>query len=299
MKVSSKVSLGVSRKVSPVESAGQFRPHGKAQRQGMRAGRYLVRSGSVYIFQIRMPKDLCGNAARPVRVSLGALTARQARIRADLMAAHARHCFEKMRARRLADERNRDEGDGQGSPQFSGETQEEALAEVRGYLKAVASFVAPEPPPTPPHQEAAFEGIRGLVGIARKLAKGPDGNPVVVENAELLRARYVEKFSSGSAAGATAIPPMPQPTTMAAAPIGVSAAVAHTSISAAAKPGAAPAASKVPAFQLDRRFVERTPSSKRCSVRSPTNTWPPGGPSRATTTRTSKPPALDATSSSN
>jgi len=85
---------------------------------------------------------------------------------------------------------------------------------------------------------------------------------VVVENAELLKARYVEKFSSGGVAGAGAIPPVPQSTTMAPAPIGVSASAANTSISAAAKPGAALAASKVPAFQLDRRFVERAPSSK-------------------------------------
>ncbi|WP_180375666.1 LysR substrate-binding domain-containing protein [Mesorhizobium sp. 8] len=35
------------------------------------------------------------------------------------------------------------------------------------------------------------------------MAKGPDGNPVVVENAELLKARYVEKFSSGGAAKAS------------------------------------------------------------------------------------------------
>jgi len=257
MEVSSKVSRDVALAEGPEPS--RLRSEAQARRAG--AGRYLVRSGSVYIFQIRLPKDLCGNGPRTVRVSLGALTARQARIRADLMAAHARYCFDRMRARRLADERNRDEEDGGGSPRFSGETQEETLAEVRGYLKAVASFVSPEPPPTPPHQEAAFEGMRGLVGIARELAKGPDGNPVIVENADLLKARYVEKFSSGSTVEASAIPPAPQPTAVAPAATGVSAATMPPSAVVTSKPRPA-AVSKVPAFQLDRRFVERPPSSK-------------------------------------
>ena len=253
MEVSSKVSLGVSREAAPAERPERSR--GKATC----AGRYLVRSGSIYLFQIKVPRDLCGGAPSPVRVSLGALTARQARIRADLMAAHARHCFDRMRARRLADNRDRNEDDGSGSPQFSGETQGEALAEVRGYLRAVASFVSPEPPPTPPHQETAFEGMRGLVGIARELAKGSAGNPVIVENAELLKARYVEKFSSGGTSEAATIPPASQ--AMAPAAGGVSAAPVLPGAVVTNKPGPA-AAPKIPAFQLDRRFVERPRSSK-------------------------------------
>lgn len=121
--------------------------------------------------------------------------------------------------------------------------------------------MSPEPPLTPPHQEAAFEGMHGLVGIARELEKGPGGNTVVVENAELLKARYVEKFSSQITSAAAVTSSGSQLTGMAQAAVGMSAAAAHASVIVTSKPGPATAA-KVPAFQLDRRYVERPASSK-------------------------------------
>ncbi len=77
------VSLGVSGEVSPAQDARPLRSAGNAQPGKARPARYLLRSASVYIFQIKVPKDLHGQALRPVRVSLGALTARQARVQAD------------------------------------------------------------------------------------------------------------------------------------------------------------------------------------------------------------------------
>lgn len=44
-----------------------------------RPGRHLLQSDSVYLFQIRMPLDLAGGRCRTKRMSLGPLTAREAR----------------------------------------------------------------------------------------------------------------------------------------------------------------------------------------------------------------------------
>ena len=88
-------SLNVSPEVSPnvsSEGAASGAPGsaGKPARlnggKATTAGKYLVRSGSVYLFQIRMPEDICGKGARILRVGLGALTARQARAQAALLA---------------------------------------------------------------------------------------------------------------------------------------------------------------------------------------------------------------------
>lgn len=81
MEVSSKVSLGVSREVAPAEGPERLQSRGKSTR----AGRYLVRSGSIYLFQIKVPKDLCGGAPSPFRVSLGALTADEDIILGDMI----------------------------------------------------------------------------------------------------------------------------------------------------------------------------------------------------------------------
>lgn len=272
MDVSSNVSLDVSGEVSRADTRS-LRSSGSVQPRNVGPGRYLVRSGSIYIFQIRVPKDLCGRSQRPVRVSLGALTARQARVQADAMAAHARHCFDKIRTRRLAN--GRDKGDssasyGHGTPQFSGEAVGEAAAEVRGYLKAMSSLLKQEPPPSPPHQEAAFEGVRGLVGIARELTLGPSGNPVVVDNAELLKARYVDKIAGASAGGAAPLAANHEGAAIAPTTVTQPATVASEldcSAAAAEQPRAAAtampkAASSVPAFERDRRTVERRPSCK-------------------------------------
>ena len=138
--------------------------------------------------------------------------------------------------------------------------------EVRGYLKTITSLLSPEPPATPPHQEAAFEGMRGLVGIARELAKGSAGNPVIVDNAEGLKGIYVEKFSGGSAAETVSTPSShaavaPSIVSPSAAPRPENPLTPRQSFVASAR-SAPKAQSAVPAFQLDRRTVERPPSCK-------------------------------------
>ncbi|MGV1784382.1 MULTISPECIES: DUF6538 domain-containing protein [Agrobacterium] len=64
------------------------------------SGLYLVRSGGIYLFQIRLPKRIGGGAgSRPIRISLGALPHQEARELADALAALARTVFREIEER--------------------------------------------------------------------------------------------------------------------------------------------------------------------------------------------------------
>ncbi|MBS9721506.1 hypothetical protein JYU29_12510 [Tianweitania sp. BSSL-BM11] len=130
-----------------------------------------------------MPEDIGGSPAHTWRIGLGPLTARQARVEAELLAAHARIRFEQIRTARMQDDQSEgDDGD-----------LLVAIGEVKGYLMAVRDQIERPSPPTPPHQEPAFAGIRGLVSLNRELAKGPEGNSLIVDNAELLKAQSIAR----------------------------------------------------------------------------------------------------------
>ena len=185
--VSSNVSLDVSLESGRDPAAG----NGAARSRLRSPGKYLVRSGSVYLFQMRLPQDIGGSPARVVRIGLGAMTASQARTRAELLAAFARECFEQVRARRM------DQTDGEaneGAPVFGGETPEITAAEVKGYLKGFHAIISQPAPPTPPHQLPAFAGIRELVLLNRELAKGENANPLIADNAEALKQKAIARI---------------------------------------------------------------------------------------------------------
>ncbi|WP_131829968.1 hypothetical protein [Consotaella salsifontis] len=165
------------------------------------------------------------------------------------------------------DDRQSDEAE----QMFSGETPEEASAEMRGWLKAHLQMLAKDAPAPSQEDSQAFEGWRGLVGIARELAKGPDGNPLIVDNADILKQKYVEKL------GGTALPPEAvkpavedNPAANAARQQPLATEPAAPAPAAIAKP--IPAVQqdehrdaegrRIPAFELDRRFVRCPPSTK-------------------------------------
>lgn len=65
-----------------------------------------------------MPQDIAGGAPnRVLRISLGVMTASQAKARAELLAALAREYFEPVKARRM---NNADDGSDVGNPLFHG-----------------------------------------------------------------------------------------------------------------------------------------------------------------------------------
>jgi hypothetical protein len=67
-----------------------------ARRAARPAGRYLVREGVHWIFQLRVPVALAGRRKSPpiLRVRLGVLTRSQARRKAEALASLARRVFE-------------------------------------------------------------------------------------------------------------------------------------------------------------------------------------------------------------
>ncbi|NDV88933.1 hypothetical protein GTW51_19805 [Aurantimonas aggregata] len=233
-------------------------------------GPHLVRCGTSYLFQIRLPIELGGGrAAPPIRIGIGARPAGGARRMADILAAAARTEFSRIKARRMSGNDDADNEPQEGLV-FPGDDPREVVAEIRGYLKGVKLFVDREPPEPWAEQAAAFAGLRGLVGIAREIEKGPDGNPVIVENVDLLKGKYVDQFAGTAMTPvASAAPTVPAP-----------AAAAEPSL-ASVPPAAAPAVSSsyrvevlsrteprqfdqdgkvIPAFLLDRRIVVRRAS---------------------------------------
>lgn len=272
--VSSDISLDVSSNSVPRR---QRAPAGGNARN-VSPGRYLVRSGSVYLFQIRMPEDIGGSPARTLRIGLGPLTARQARVEAELLASLARARFEHMRTARMqGDQPDGDEGD---------VFPEIAAAEVKGYLMAMRDLIASPAPPTPPHQEPAFEGMRGLVLLNRELAKGAAGNPLIIGNAEMLKAQSIARIGetidivngtrkmrpaspqdqppapAADMTGQEAIVPKPTaPTSLAASSaLAPAVAVVRSDQASSGRIHRDENGKIIPGFRLDRRTVARKPS---------------------------------------
>lgn len=265
-RVSSGVQRGVSCGVSLEEGAGR-RSRNAASRS---PGPHLVRCGTSYLFQIRLPIDLGGGrSVAPIRIGIGARPASDARRLADILAAAARTEFSRIKARRMSGE-DKSGDETHVEPLFSGEDAREVAIEMRGYLKAMHRIIEKDAPVPSPDQAAAFTGLRGLVGIAREIEKGPEGNPVVVENVDLLKGKYVDQFAgtaltavenaSPTVAAPTAgpvpsIPPTHVPAVDPVQPPRTTVSVRHTEPRQVGLDG-----KTIPAFMLDRRVVPRRAS---------------------------------------
>lgn len=189
--VSCEVSLDVSSAPARKNPSGSGRAGPARHAAASSPGKYLVRSGSVYLFQIRMPEDVGGKPARIVRIGLGALTARQAKLQAEVLAALARNRFEQIRMARMQEigETLAEEA------AFGGDLPQITAAEVKGYLKAMHAILSQPAPPTPPHQKPAFDGMKDLVLLNRELAKGGNASPLVARNAEALKREAVTSIN--------------------------------------------------------------------------------------------------------
>ena len=208
MKVSRPVHLEVSRQVS--QSVSQI--ESTDTRQQPSPGRYLVRSGSAYLFQIKVPKEIVTGGPL-IRISIGARPHRHARAVADLMAAQARVLFNEARRKRVTN--NPTGTDPVDSDQlFTGETPEEVVAEMRGALKAYLRMIdRPEYAPTSDELRDT-SGIRDLVSLSREIEKQKAGQPfseLIFDNADLLKQKAFEKLQSSTAPAAQMLPaPMVQ-----------------------------------------------------------------------------------------
>jgi len=194
-------------------------------------GRYLIRSGTSFLFQIRIPKALAQNRRiPPFRIGLGPVSKRTAQQRADRLAVLARQAFAHAQARMM-------QIDGQTlggiTPMFQGGSLDEVLAEMRGFMKA-AALLLDQPEPLPgPRETADLAALKGLVTLERELRRGAAASPLIADNVDMLRARYHHDLGgtpppSAGPAAAPAAPITPVIAPASAAPPAVPAQPAST-----------------------------------------------------------------------
>ncbi len=255
MQVSRPVHLPVHVGVSP-EPSNQT-PSAKPKGRG--PGPYLAKSGSVYIFQIKMPKTSGGTRAiPPLRLSLGACSHRRARLLADLLAAKARLMFDEMRhGRGMQDDDDSEMG------------ALETVIEMKGELKAYLRMIDRSDAPIPVAELQKTAGIRDLVSLNRELelqARGEPFNELVVGHADMLKQSALAKLSASSALSdgvSKQVPTIPPST--------ASSLSQRETDRGHAPPQPLPdddgtrrdaQGRLIPAFELDRRTVKRPRSSQ-------------------------------------
>lgn len=260
MRVSRRVYLGVSQNSNEaqVDASDRDKTGGGSGKRG--PGPYLIKSGSVYIFQIKVPKALGGGRkGRPVRLSLGACSQRRARALADLLAAEARGLFLQMRMRRMNEPDEKRSGQEIEVDQvFDGDSHVEVVAEMRGWLKAYLKIIEHPEPAFTPEDLQKTAGIRDLVSLQRELQKQQAGetyNELIVGNAELLKQTALAKLnSSTSPVVQAAMPVSPNVTPKEVFAASVEDVDEPLPLDENGRP--------IPAFKLDRRKVRRKKSSK-------------------------------------
>ncbi len=266
MKISRKVSRPVHREVSHTDP--EIAPDRKPNRntKPRSSGPYLVRSGNIFLFQMKVPKRIGGRSERrPLRISLGVLPPNEARRVAGILAGLAIGWFREIE-RRMRMSENMDD------LRTSGEDAEADDGDLlwsflTTQMKAALYDIRNPVPETSPEDERRFEGWRDLVSISREVVAKGEGHPhnsLIADNATLLAASAARKLDP-----TTDLSPPPVPTlavTQFTAGDAVPARQADmpTKRPAPAAPAIGPTQpdSDTPAAQRDRRFVAR-PSSNQ------------------------------------
>ncbi|MCK8781882.1 hypothetical protein M0654_18025 [Rhizobium sp. NTR19] len=272
MNVSRIVSSDVQSHVSPdaeIISAKKRNRKLKTRSSGL----YLVRSGGTYLFQIRLPKRIGGGAgSRPVRLSLGALPHHQARELANALGSLARIVFKEIE-KKMGDKLESGSSLNAGKPDEDELPADDWPFEFATLIFKAALWDIREPARAPSPEEArGFEMMRGLVHIGRQVSAKQSGLPydeMIADNAELLATSHVAKY--GAAAGPVSVPEQLYTSVSTAAT-----APDQSSSSSKPEPMTVPKiidevagkrqrlihSNATPAFKLDRRTVERAPSTK-------------------------------------
>ncbi|WP_461431494.1 site-specific integrase [Hoeflea alexandrii] len=249
--VSLPVSSGVSSPNAEIISAKQA-----PKRPRSSPGLYLIKTGSAYMFQMRLPKSISGEVKRPLRVGLGVIPKPQARKIADRLAVIAREQFERIE---IAMSKTNDDENGFWplmEDMLAGDLDgldedakgKRAWQAVTMSLKSALYDISNPPPPSTAEEEGNFAMMRGLVQIAQEKARkdaGEDYNKALGDNAELLARRLVERAKD-------------DPVSLLMPSLG-SGSIGKGKISARAGLVNAKVKTEV---DKDRRFVEREPSDK-------------------------------------
>ncbi len=196
--VSSIVSLETVRRERRTKSSSP--PSGTPKPQQSRLpppGRNLVRSGNVYLFQVRWPKQLDPERrAAPIRISLGACPHKEARRQADLLIGYARQLFGRTGIQGVSDEPENDVTKDT-SPSFEEQLEEQRLqGELVGELRAFQRIISSPPPSDSPADQKMFAAMRGFVQLSREISDPENANPLVVDNFETLQAKYTSDLEA-------------------------------------------------------------------------------------------------------
>ena len=207
------VSLMVSRKVSSVVSLEAVRqerrnkssapPSGTQKTRKPKRpspGPNLVRSGNIYLFQVRWPKQLDPERrAAPIRISLGACPHREARRQADLLIGCARELFGRTGLRGVTEDNSKKDE----ASRVTDDEREPALgdrllqAELIGEMRAYQRIIATPPSPDSPEDQKIHAAMRGFVGLAKEIADPETANPLVIDNFAALQTKYTDDLHQG------------------------------------------------------------------------------------------------------
>lgn len=266
MKFSRKVSLPVHREVSHTDPdiALDRKPYRNTKSRS--SGPYLVRSGNIFLFQMKVPKRIGGRSERrPLRISLGGLPLNEARRLAGILAGLAIGWFREIE-RRMRMSENMDD------MRTSGEDAEADDGDLlwsflTTQLKAALYDIRNPVPEISPEDERRFEGWRDLVSISREVVAKREGHPhssLIADNATLLAASAARKLDP-----TTDLSPPPVPTLAVTQFTSGDAIPARQADMPTERPAPMALAiavtqpdSDTPAAQRDRRFVARPPSNQ-------------------------------------
>lgn len=261
MSVSRIVSLHVQSDVSPdAEIISAKKRNRKLKKRS--SGLYLVRSGGIYLFQIRLPKYIGGGAgSRPIRVSLGAIPHKEARELADALAALARAVFKEI-DKKMADYNGPDLANIVSAFADEDIPTDDWPFEFATLILKGGLFDLRDPARAPTQEEAkGHELMRGLVRIGQQVSAKQSGQPydeMIADNADLLAERQITKH--GENARPVSIPEKLYPSTKMSVEQAPSAIPVAPSIKRSMRGPIS--RSDTPAFKADRRTVERKPSTK-------------------------------------
>jgi integrase len=110
------------------------------------------------------------------------------------MAAVSRIAFETLRIRRLSNEDDKQQPEIE--PMFPGDDPALVLSEIKGYLKAHIPIINSDHIQPSPEQQKLMNALKGIVQVNREIDRGVDANPIIAENADLLRNRYIQILSA-------------------------------------------------------------------------------------------------------
>lgn len=251
LNVHSNVSLLSYQKLEPAPRTKSFK---KAP------GRYLVRNGNTLLFQIRIPKSLTRSCGSIVRLSLGAISLREARETADELASFVRK-ISRVWGRVMSEQEKGDK-----NKQAETDEDRDALLEINAHalnfmLKSAQYDMRKENRAPTDEETKGHELVKNLLAINNQLEakeRGETHNSLISDNADLMADAFGEKWRSGLIASTlnadeSLVAPQPEDDISSHRTI---AQQEHNSSSYGIEDA------HLPAFQRDRRVAPRPKSRK-------------------------------------